>query len=163
MSDDLRSRAAAARARAERLLAPTARETAMAQSFPLGVGFGRGRNREKRMDASIARVVRGFREQRRAAELEARAEGLESGTYTAQGIRITQGLLDRRAKREASQERRKRLQEEARAACEGKQRWQVDAKTWAAYCGVFGGPSLALFEEEHAEAVREARERGDLS
>lgn len=80
-------RAAAARARAARLAAPSSSDQAMAEHFPHGGGYGYGsrRSRGKRLDASINRAVAAVAAERHARLLEAQARAFEAGDINAQG------------------------------------------------------------------------------
>jgi len=85
-----RDKAEKARAEYERVSGSTQREKDMAQSFPLGVGFGRGSQsrRDKAIDSSVDRAVKSVEAKKNLDYLEAKAEAFDRGEINAQGRRI---------------------------------------------------------------------------
>jgi len=72
-------KAARARQEFERLIRPTAHDVGMAESFPLGAGFGR-EGGGKKIDAAIDRAVEAQRALRDAEHYEALAKAFDAGT-----------------------------------------------------------------------------------
>jgi len=145
------AKAKAARERYERLVEPTARDAAMAESFPLGVGYG-GRSGERRVEATIDRAVAAGEAEKEARWYEAKAEAFERGEINAQGRRPAKDAGKAREKIEAKRERI----EAAKEAQRGKESWEVTFKVYADSIGVFGGRSLELIRYDHKEAVAQA-------
>ena len=85
-----RDKAERARKIYERLSGRTSREEAMAKSFPLGVGFGRGTqaSRDKAIDSSVNRASAAVKAKERMDYLEAQAAAYDRGEITAQGRRV---------------------------------------------------------------------------
>lgn len=73
-----REKATAARAKADRLSAPTAHEAAMAHAFPLGAGYGR-KGAEKRIEARVNRAAKAIKAANLARALEAKADRWDRG------------------------------------------------------------------------------------
>lgn len=154
-----RSKADSYRATYNRLSAPTAHESAMASSFPLGGGYGRSGG-ERRIGARITRATKAIDALRNAEHYEALAAAFDAGRVNAQGRRINAASKARSEKREAYQQSREERITAARAEREGKEAWEVTAEVYAASAGILGGAPLAFARHEHAEKVREALEAG---
>lgn len=147
-----------ARAEYERLSKPTAFETGMAESFPLGAGYGRGRVSEKRIDGSIDRAVKAEQMRKEAEHFEALALAFDQGKVNAQGRYMTKAALERSAKREKQTAVRSARIESAKLAVEGKNPWEVSAEVWADSLGYLRGSARELVISDHAAMMR--RERG---
>lgn len=152
-------KAARARLRATHLNQPTARDTAMANAFPLGAGFGRPSD-SKRLDATVNRAVEAVRASREADYLEAQATAFDAGRINAQGRRISKESQARSEKREALQERQTARIEAAKAERGERLKWEVPGSVWADSTGNLGGGARRLLLGEHREAVETALAEG---
>lgn len=85
------SKAKAARLRANALAQPTARDQAMADSFPIGAGRGGAARSgaDKRIDASVSKAKAWVEADRVASRLETQAEAFEAGRINRQGRSVT--------------------------------------------------------------------------
>jgi hypothetical protein len=82
-----RAKHEAAQRKADQLAGGTAQEKAMAESFPLGGGFGRGseRSRSKSVDASVDRATQAVEASKQAKMLKAQADAFDRGEINASG------------------------------------------------------------------------------
>lgn len=150
-----------ARAKANRLNGATesAHERGMAQSFPLGAGFGHGsaRARAKAIDSSVTRAVRAVEAERIATFLERQAHAFDLGLIDAQG-RARNAERDARSdKRAAAKEKREARIAAATAERESKPRHEVSPETWADSFGYLGGPGRALVMQEQADYIAQVK------
>ena len=144
-----------ARTLADRLNAPTAHERGMAQSFPLGAGFGRPGG-AKRIDASVNRAGRAVEAEKRARYLEAQAAAFDAGTIDAQGRRRSPASDARSDKAAAYRDKRQTRIEAAKTDRGDKPKWEVPGSIWADSTGNLGGGARQLILGEHREAVEKA-------
>ncbi len=154
-----RDRAIRARALADRLNRPTAREQAMADAFPLGPGFGRP-GAGRRVDASVSRAVKAVDAERQARALEAKADAFDRGEVNAQGRRWSPAQQARADRRSAVAAQRDARIEAARAQVAGREPWEVPAEVWADASGSLAGSARQLVLADHREAVARARAAG---
>ena len=82
-----RAKHEAAQRKADQLAGGTAQEKAMAESFPLGGGFGHGseRSRSKAVDASVDRATQAVEASKQARILKAQADAFDRGEINASG------------------------------------------------------------------------------
>ena len=82
-----RAKHEAAQRKADQLAGGTAQEKAMAESFPLGGGFGHGseRSRSKAVDASVDRATQAVEASKQARMLKAQADAFDRGEINASG------------------------------------------------------------------------------
>jgi hypothetical protein len=82
-----RAKHEAVQRKADQLAGGTAQEKAMAESFPLGGGFGHGseRSRSKAVDASVDRATRAVEASKQAKILKAQADAFDRGEINASG------------------------------------------------------------------------------
>lgn len=144
------AKAQRARALADRLSAPTAHSKAMADSFPLGVGFGR-RGGEKRIEATITRAGKAVAAIREAEHLENLERLFAEGRVNAQGRMIDAASIARSDKRYAQQEKRQAKIDAAKAELFHKGRAGVSPETWATANGVLGGSGRELVMSDQRE------------
>jgi len=102
-----RDKAIDARAAYERLSGSTSKERAMAEHFPLGVGFGRGseRSRDKAIDSSVDRAVAVVEAKKKMDLLASQADAFDRGEITQQGRRVksaAESEAERKAKKNVS-------------------------------------------------------------
>ena len=152
-------KAASARFSYERLSQPTAHDKAMAQSFPLGVGYGRP-GREKRIEATVNRAVKAQEALADAKWQESRAAAFDAGEINAQGRSISPESIERSIKREKGDDARAERRKAAEEIRGDKERWQVRGEVWADSAGYFGGGGRKLILSEHREAVEQALSAG---
>ena len=153
------SKAAKARLEYERLARPTARDVAMAQSFPLGVGFGR-KGDEKRVDQTIDRAVKTQKALAEVQFYEASATAFDAGEINTQGRRITPESLARSEKSQSTKEKREARIAEARQIKANKESWEVTRTIYADATGYLAGGARSLVEYDHREAVESALRDG---
>ena len=82
-----RAKHEAVQRKADQLAGGTAQEKAMAESFPLGGGFGHGseRSRSKAVDASVDRATQAVEASKQARILKAQADAFDRGEINASG------------------------------------------------------------------------------
>jgi len=148
-------KAATARHQYQQLTRPTAHEQVMAESFPVGGGFGRPGG-EKRIEQTVNRAVRAEELRKEAEHREAQAAAYDRGAINAQGRRPAKNADAAAAKREELKER----ETKARAERQGKELWQVRGTVIADSARQFGGNGRKLVLAEHHEAVRKALAEG---
>lgn len=146
-----RDKATRARAAYERTANVTsAHERGMAESFPLGAGFGR-RGDSQRIERTISRACDSVRKLERARYLEAQADSYDRGEINAQGRRWNaerQQASDKRAEQKAKRDAR---QAAAQAVLAANGRKGLDPATWADAHGYFGGSGRALVMADQEE------------
>lgn len=152
-------KAARARLAYQRLSPPTAHEKGMANSFPLGAGFGR-KTDAKRLDRTINRAVGAVQALQEATYREAQAEAFDKGAINAQGRRRSPAGDLRSEKREATNDARKARIEKAKQARGDKQPWQVPMSVYADSTGYLAGGGRRLIEGDHREHVKKALAAG---
>ena len=150
-----REKAEAARKKAEALNRPTAYETAMAEAFPLGGGYGR-RGGAKRLDARIARATKSIEANKKSAYYENCARLFDEGRINAQGRTIRPGTAERSAKKDAAKASREERIAAAQKAMEGKDPLTIDPATFATAKGYLGGAARQLVMAEHQERINQA-------
>lgn len=148
-ANPFRAKAAAARAKADRLNRPSDHDRAMAAMFPLGAGFGRPGG-ARRLERSIARAAEAVKAEQRARYFEGRADAYDRGNITAHGRSRSPAFDARTAKAAKAREGRAARIAAAKAECAGKHRLDCPAETWATACGYLGGDSRALVIADHA-------------
>lgn len=155
-------RARLARAEADSLNQPTARERSMEQAFPLGAGFGHGsmRSRERGIDASVGRAVRAVEAEKNARYLEAQSAAFEQGDINAQGRSMSAEARVRSDKAAEGRERRGARIEAAREARGTKEPWEVRREVYADASGQLAGSGRRLVESDHAGYVEQALAQG---
>jgi len=152
-------KAAYARAKATKFSRPSAHEAAMAQSFPLGAGFGRPGG-ERRIEASVNKAVNTCEAIENAKHYESKAQAFDEGRVNAQGRQIDKFSVERSIKREEQKARREQKINKAKAECEGKAAWQVTGEVWAIAHGYLSGGAHELVAGEHTEIVKKAIDEG---
>src|SRR3990167_1260162 len=154
------AKAIAARRVADRLnSSSSAHDRGMAQSFPLGAGFGRNGG-EKRIEASINRAVKAVEAEKLARHLEAQASAFDEGKITAQGRRRSPAFDARSDKAAVASDNRKARIAAAVAERGEQERWQVRGAVWADAAGYLGGSGRELVLADHREAVEKALAQG---
>jgi hypothetical protein len=131
----------------------------MAQSFPLGAGFGRPGG-EKRIEASVNKAVNACEAIDNAKHYESKAQAFDEGKVNARGRHIDKFSVERSIKREEQKEKREQKIAQARAECEGKAAWQITGEVWAIAHGYLRGGAHELVAGEHTETVKKAIDEG---
>lgn len=153
-------KAARARLKYERLIQPSARDEAMAQSFPLGPGYGRPGGK-RRVEQTIDRAVAAQAALREAEYREAQAQAFDAGRINAQGRATSPEAHARAEKRQRDQRSRNERFDAATIAREGKEPWQVTSAIYTDSAKVFGGNPLKFLQAEHRQAVADAIAQGN--
>ncbi len=149
-----RERAIRARAKADKLSGRrTAHEQGMANSFPLGAGYGRAGG-AKRIERSIDRAVAAVKANEDALWLESSADAYDQGRINAQGRRWDAHKQAMSEKREATKAKRDARIAEARAIVDSKPRHEVDCDTWATAQGYMAGPGRELIKHDQSEYIK---------
>lgn len=155
-------KAIAARKKADSLGGQTAHERGMANAFPLGAGFGRGsqKSRDGKIDSSVNRAMAVVAATKEADYLDAQARAFDKGEIDAQGRRRDPAKQARTEKAETATDKRKARIATAKAAMEGKERWEVTKAAYADATGSLAGSARRLVESDHRGYVEQALEDG---
>lgn len=146
------AKAETARMRYRRLSRPSAHDTAMAHSFPLGGGYGRSGG-ARRLESRITNATQSVKAYEDACFWLHKAVAFEVGRITAQGRRNSPALEARSAKRKGYEESRQSRIDAAKMELQGKEPWEVAGDVWATAHGYFKGGGRDLMVSEHAEKV----------
>lgn len=158
------AKAIAAKEKSNRLNKPTAREEAMAKSFPLGVG-GSGRrpqNTDRQIESSLRRSSESVKALEDARYWESKAKAFDEGKINAQGRSINPESIARSEKRSEYQDAKQARIDAAKAEMEGKEPWEVSADTYAMAQGYLVGSGRDLILNDHKELVEKARSEGKI-
>lgn len=153
-------RAANARLKANRLSRPTAHERGMAESFPLGGGFGRP-GADKRIERSVNKAAEFVKAHNDATWYEAQAASYDEGKINQHGRRPAQNAAEDKIKREELKDRASQAkQQRMRPDGTWKAMWEVPAAVVADSVKQFKGGGRDLIFYDHRAAVEQALSEG---
>lgn len=132
-------------------------DKSMENSFPLGVGYGRGSKRDsQRIDRTVREAVESVNLRNNLEYAEAQARAYEEGKINAQGRSINPEGVKRSEKREAQKQLRDERIAAAKAERGDKKIWQTPKNIYADSTGYIGGNARKIIENDHRIAVEKA-------